>query len=108
MDKKQDLVDMGPGTSAAAPRHRGLLLGLEDSNIPYRVLQEGDIDGIKQVATMSGPNEVIVSQSKIVSGLERPVVVWVQRDQAPQDENNGRLHAMSRTTAQLIWVRCPP
>ncbi|KAK7088845.1 uncharacterized protein [Littorina saxatilis] len=96
-----DSSDGASGTSAS-----GFLQGLTRTGIPARVLTEGATkEEKKEVATMTGPDQVVVAECRMVSGLERPVVVWVQGDLTSKDEHDGRLHAISRCTSQLIWVR---
>ncbi|KAK7109760.1 uncharacterized protein [Littorina saxatilis] len=94
------------GASSNMSPGSGLLKGLRDANIPVRVLKAGDAEKtFREVATMTGPNQVVVADCRMVSGLERPVVVWVEGGKRTVDEDIGRLHAMTRSTSQLIWVR---
>ena len=84
----------------------GLLQGLREAGVPVSVLKSSDTRAVAEVATME-QDHVVAANSRTVSGLERPVVVWVQGDEETADESVGRLHAMSRSTAQLVWVKRP-
>ena len=75
--------------------------------MPVSVLNSNDTRAVADVATMA-MDHVVAANCHTVSGLERPVVVWVQEDAVTADESVGRLHAMSRSTAQLVWVKRPP
>ena len=79
----------------------GLVRGLRDQGVPVQALLEGSRD----MATMTGPDEVVVTFSGNTLGLERKVVVWTRYDE--WGEEWGRLLAMSRCTGQLIIVRKP-
>ena len=85
----------------------GLLQGLREAGVPVSVLNSNDTRAVADVATMAH-DQVVAANSHTVSGLERPLVVWVQGDAVTADESVGRLHAMSRSTAQLVWVKRPP
>ena len=77
--------------------------------MPVSVLNSNDIRAVADVAMMvMARDKVVAANSHTVSGLERPVVVWVQGDVLLADESVGRLHAMSRSTAQFVWVKRPP
>ena len=79
----------------------GLVRGLRAQNVPVRPVMEGSGD----MATRSGPDEVIVTWSGTTPGLEWKVVVWTRYDEWGEDW--GRLLAMSRCTGRLIIVRKP-
>ncbi|KAK7090459.1 hypothetical protein V1264_010253 [Littorina saxatilis] len=86
----------------------GLIRGLREAGIPVTILVEEDHTMLKEVATMEGPNDVFAAQSTEVQGLERKIVVFAQADGLnSENEDRGRLQAMSRCTAQLIWVKPP-
>ena len=73
------------------------------------VLNSNDTRAVADIATMAmAHDQVVAANSHTLSGLERPVVVWVQGDVLIADEGVGRLHAMSRSTAQFVWVKRPP
>ena len=84
----------------------GLLQGLREAGVPVSVLKSSDHRAVIEVTRME-QDHVVAANSLTVSGLERPVVVWVQGDEETADESVGRLHAMSRSTAQLVWVKRP-
>ena len=95
-----------------------VLKGLKASGLPVTVVEEGDTQGREDLATHSHTTAVYTSSS-YTRGLERPVVVWLEqyrRSRSTQgdgqsritDEEYGRLHAMSRCTAQLINVLIMP
>ena len=77
--------------------------------MPVSVLKSNDTRAVADVATMAmAIDQVVAANCHTVSVLERPVVVWVQEDAVTADESVGRLHPMSRSTAQLVWVKRPP
>eukprot|EP00916_Digyalum_oweni_P001345 GHVL01002623.1.p1 GENE.GHVL01002623.1~~GHVL01002623.1.p1 ORF type:complete len:238 (+),score=16.56 GHVL01002623.1:541-1254(+) len=92
--------------------------GLESRGVPTRKVAHNDTAAIRQLAEMtSGPTQraagrgrdeaVTVANQNTVWGLERHVVVYL--DYGGYDEGNadttGRLRSMSRSTAQVIWVK---
>ncbi|XP_070179083.1 uncharacterized protein [Littorina saxatilis] len=84
----------------------GFVRGLRDGGILVTVLETGDARRVKDVATMAGPDHVIAAGSRFVQGLERKIVVYVQTSKPVYDDEDwGRLCAMSRCTSQLIWVK---
>nr|KAG5712119.1 hypothetical protein BaRGS_020845 [Batillaria attramentaria] len=87
-------------------RASGVVRGLRQAGVPVKVLARGDTAGFsRDVALMAGPDQVLAANARSVSGMERKVVVWLQRGPLRAgDIGMGRLHAMSRATAQLIWV----
>ena len=89
----------------------GVVRGLRQGGVPVTVLKKGDVGGAAAVAAMSGPDEVLVARGEDVCGLERKVVVWLEESERPRggvgqgdDEQYGRLEAVSRCTAQLVCV----
>ena len=59
--------------------------------MPVSVLNSNDTSAVADVATMAmAHDQVVAANSHTVSGLERPVVVWVQGDAVPADESVGR------------------
>ena len=105
-----DLHDAETDSSGSTSQEAsGLLQGLREAGVPVSVLNSNDTRAVADVATMAmAHDQVVAANSHTVSGLERPVVVWVQGDAVTADESVGRLHAMSRSTAQLVWVKRPP
>nr|KAG5694948.1 hypothetical protein BaRGS_031231 [Batillaria attramentaria] len=81
----------------------GVVAGLGHSGFPVRIIRLDDVDDIADMAAMRGRDEVIVTGVENVWGLERKVVV-VLGDWDSLDSYDGRLYAMSRSTAQLITV----
>ncbi|XP_070184129.1 uncharacterized protein [Littorina saxatilis] len=94
----------GQETRAAS----GMVQGVRETGVPVTVLEPRDAVGVRDVATMAGPDHVVAAYSLDVQGLERKVVVFVQtvRSQSGSfDKKRGMLSAISRTTAQLVWVK---
>nr|KAG5706698.1 hypothetical protein BaRGS_005768 [Batillaria attramentaria] len=88
----------------------GVVRGLRSEGVPVKVLKYGDSPAVRDVAVMEGQDAVVAAYAGAVSGLERAVVVWVQTHRTGTetvDEDVGRLMAISRTTAQLVWVVWP-
>ena len=56
------------------------------------------------LASTEGPDVVVAASSGQVEGLERKVVVFVDSGGA---DFYGRLLAMSRCIAQLVWIKPP-
>ena len=86
----------------------GLVRGLRVAGVPVAVLKYGDFDALRDVVCMEKPGAVVAAPCSAVCSLERPIVVWVQKSKTTNskgDEDVGRLQALSRTTAQLVWVR---
>ncbi|XP_070182163.1 uncharacterized protein [Littorina saxatilis] len=89
--------------------------GLESRGVPTRKVAHNDTEAVRQLAEMtSGPTQraagrgrdeaVTVANEKTVWGLERHVVVYL--DSVLDDaDGTGRLRSMSRSTAQVIWVK---
>ncbi|XP_070178371.1 uncharacterized protein [Littorina saxatilis] len=89
--------------------------GLESRGVPTRKVAHNDTAAVRQLAEMtSGPTQraagrgrdeaVTVANQNTVWGLERHVVVYL--DSVYSDGNHtGRLRSMSRSTAQVIWVK---
>ncbi|KAK7477372.1 hypothetical protein BaRGS_00031390 [Batillaria attramentaria] len=85
----------------------GLLKGLKQAGVPYRVVVKGDSAALAEVVAMSDSDAVIVAEADTIRGLERKVVVWVQSEMGDTsgDIDFARLDAWSRTTAQLVKVK---
>ncbi|XP_070184775.1 uncharacterized protein [Littorina saxatilis] len=93
--------------------------GLESRGVPTRKVAHNDTEAVRQLAEMtSGPTQraagrgrdeaVTVANQNTVWGLERPVVVYLETgyDEASVNADaTGRLRSMSRSTAQVIWVK---
>eukprot|EP00916_Digyalum_oweni_P001352 GHVL01002631.1.p1 GENE.GHVL01002631.1~~GHVL01002631.1.p1 ORF type:complete len:234 (+),score=18.94 GHVL01002631.1:541-1242(+) len=88
--------------------------GLESRGVPTRKVAHNDTAAIRQLAEMtSGPTQraagrgrdeaVTVANQNTVWGLERHVVVYL--DYGGDADAVGRLRSMSRSTAQVIWVK---
>ena len=110
LTQDDDLHDTETDSSGSTSQEAsGLLQGLREAGVPVSVLNSNDTRAVADVATMAmAIDQVVAANSHTVSGLERPVVVWVQGDAVTADESVGQLHAMSRSTAQLVWVKRPP
>ncbi|XP_025113360.1 uncharacterized protein LOC112575603 [Pomacea canaliculata] len=74
----------------------GMVKGLKEAGIPVRVMKDDDFE---DVATARS-DVVWATRGHRVSGLERKVVVYPEKDFAPID----RLNSMSRCTSQLVIV----
>ncbi|XP_070178344.1 uncharacterized protein [Littorina saxatilis] len=109
MDCDTDTPDGSPWSPAPFIR------GLESRGVPTRKVAHNDTAAVRQLAEMtSGPTQraagrgrdeaVTVANQNTVWGLERHVVVYL--DYSGLDANiAGRLRCMSRSTAQVIWVK---
>ncbi|XP_070182210.1 uncharacterized protein [Littorina saxatilis] len=89
--------------------------GLESRGVPTRKVAHNDTAAVRQLAEMtSGPTQraagrgrdeaVTVANQNTVWGLERHVVVYLDSGYGDADLA-GRLRSMSRSTAQVIWVK---
>ncbi|XP_070178335.1 uncharacterized protein [Littorina saxatilis] len=90
--------------------------GLESRGVPTRKVDYNDTAAVRQLAEMtSGPTQraagrgrdeaVTVVNENTVWGLERPVVVYLDSSGYSDADARGRLRSMSRSTAQVIWVK---
>nr|KAG5706697.1 hypothetical protein BaRGS_005767 [Batillaria attramentaria] len=106
----EDLFDEAKDDVGNVTPASGVVRGLREAGVPVRVLKYGDSKAMRDVAVMEGGDEVVAAYAGTVSGLERPVVVWLQVRRTGTetvDEDFGRLMAISRTTAQLVRVDWP-
>ncbi|KAK7095356.1 hypothetical protein V1264_006776 [Littorina saxatilis] len=101
-DEKTDAT--GNVTHAAS----GFIQGLRESGIPVTVLARGDAAGLRDLATMAGPDHVVAAFCADVKDLERKIVVWVQSSEFRQGEDEGRRQACGCCSSQLVFVRPPP
>ena len=83
------------------------LEGLEENSIPVQVLPEDATYPQLRDVAMATENKVIVSHTRGVSGLQRMIVVGMGGKIHCKREDDNRLLAMSRCTAQLIWIGSP-
>ncbi|KAK7105249.1 uncharacterized protein [Littorina saxatilis] len=97
-----DDADNDPSSSRRG-KTSGLLRGLREERIPVKVLKSSDMEGVRDVANMTGPDQVIATDNRVVQGLERKVVVCVG-SVSVGDDRMGRLKSASRCTSQLVWV----
>ncbi|XP_070184005.1 uncharacterized protein [Littorina saxatilis] len=95
--------------------------GLESRGVPTRKVAHNDTAAVRQLAEMTsaptgeeraagrGRDEAVtVAHQNTVWGLERPVVVYLDHLSASVEYSaaqTGRLRSMSRSTAQVIWVK---
>ncbi|KAK7089262.1 hypothetical protein V1264_024955 [Littorina saxatilis] len=90
--------------------------GLESRGVPTRKVAHNDTAAVRQLAEMtSGPTQraagrgrdeaVTVANQNTVWGLERHVVVYLDTGHGVSADLTGRLRSMSRSTAQVIWVK---
>ena len=94
----RDVVLLCPSPSSAA----GLFQGLTQAHIPvavvdYSTATPGEIDDLAAALT----DQVTITDSDCVSGLERRVVVGVEGSGAD------RRDCMSRCTGLLVWIGTP-
>ncbi|XP_070178941.1 uncharacterized protein [Littorina saxatilis] len=107
------LGEMDCDTDRPAP----FIRGLESRGVPTRKVAHNDTEAVRQLAEMtSGPTQraagrgrdeaVTVANQNTVWGLERHVVVYLDLGYGDGDAaRTGRLRSMSRSTAQVIWVK---
>jgi hypothetical protein len=83
-----------------------MVTALRQAGFPVTVVSEGDERAVAAMATRAGPDHVVAVSVNDVQGLERPVVVYVERGGGGVvgSDYEGRLHAVSRATASLLWV----
>ncbi|KAK7095698.1 hypothetical protein V1264_005072 [Littorina saxatilis] len=97
--------------------------GLESRGVPIRKVARRDTAAVRQLVEMTsaptgeeraagrGRDEAVtVANEDTVWGLERPVVVFLESDgdvygDLYYADHTGRLRSMSRSTAQVIWVK---
>ncbi|XP_070178075.1 uncharacterized protein [Littorina saxatilis] len=93
--------------------------GLESRGVPTRKVARHDTAAVRQLAEMTsaptgeeraagrGRDEAVtVAHENTVWGLERPVVVYLELGSGLYNADTiGRLRSMSRSTAQVIWVK---
>ncbi|XP_070178060.1 uncharacterized protein [Littorina saxatilis] len=93
--------------------------GLESRGVPTRKVAHNDTAAVRQLAEMTsaptgeeraagrGRDEAVtVANQNTVWGLERPVVVYLEPAGGVYSaDRTGRLRSMSRSTAQVIWVK---
>ncbi|XP_070185349.1 uncharacterized protein [Littorina saxatilis] len=92
-------------TLATLSDSSGLVQGLRQAGVPVTYMAEYDVATMTQVVTMTGPDAVLATDCRNVSGLERKIVVWIQSDKTDSlTEHTGKLQGYSRTSAQLITV----
>ncbi|XP_070183748.1 uncharacterized protein [Littorina saxatilis] len=108
------LGDMNCDTDTPAP----FIRGLESRGVPTRKVARHDTAAVRQLAEMTsaptgeeraagrGRDEAVtVAHEDTVWGLERPVVVYLEAASVFGADATGRLRSMSRSTAQVIWVK---
>ena len=81
--------------------------GLEENSIPVQVLPEDATYPQLRDVAMATENKVTVSHTRGVSGLQRMIVVGMGGKIPCKREDDNRFLAMSRCTAQLIWIGKP-
>ncbi|XP_070178069.1 uncharacterized protein [Littorina saxatilis] len=109
-----DTTDDHPYSPAAFIR------GLESRGVPTRKVDRHDTAAVRQLAEVTsaptgeeraagrGRDEAVtVANENIVWGLERPIVVYLDNvwDSLCCADPTGRVRSMSRSTAQVIWVK---
>ena len=81
--------------------------GLEENSIPVQVLPEDATYPQLRDVALATENKLTVSHTRGVSGLERRIVVGMGGKIRSKREEDNRFLAMSRYTAQLIWIEKP-
>ncbi|KAK7091343.1 uncharacterized protein [Littorina saxatilis] len=76
---------------------------IQANGVPVQILLRPYNDDELRDVALAGSNQVTVSDYQTVSGLERRVVIGTGSAKDERDMLN-RLHAMSRCTAQLVWI----
>jgi phosphoserine phosphatase len=84
----------------------GMVRALRQAGFPVTVVSEGDMSAVGAMAARARPDHIVAVSVYHAHGLERPVVVYVAFGNF--SDITGRLFAMSRATASLLWVRRPP
>ncbi|XP_070177943.1 uncharacterized protein [Littorina saxatilis] len=108
------LIDCAPDTPdddkhSPAP----FIRGLRQLGIPTRVVDNWDSEAVRRVAENSWTplavaDAVTIVNQRTVWGLERKVVVYLDGGFGDDADRTGRLLSMSRSTAQVIWVKPEP
>ncbi|XP_070209681.1 uncharacterized protein [Littorina saxatilis] len=105
----RDVLVLGPSERVQSKGNdskraaKGLTGKLLDSGIPMQIVTEIDGDTKYRDVALGLKNEVTVSDYETVAGLERRVVIGTGSS-SDQAELLNRLMAMSRCTAQLVWI----
>ena len=101
LNLKRELVKDAPG----------MIQALRGKNVPVRVVTNRDSDTKIGVVALAQKNEVIVTDSQTMSGLERRVVIGMgvsNKSNASRSATKHRLMNMSRCTGQLVWIGNKP
>ncbi|KAK7096611.1 hypothetical protein V1264_005887 [Littorina saxatilis] len=115
-----DVFIMGPYIDCApdTPDDNGdspapFIRGLRQLGIPTRVVHPGDSEAVRRVAENSWTgvavaDAVTIVEERTVWGLERKVVVYLDMGRGLDADTTGRMVSMSRSTAQVVWVKPEP
>ena len=101
LNLKRELVKDAPG----------MIQALRGKNVPVRVVTNRDSDTKIGVVALAQKNEVIVTDSQTMSGLERRVVIGMgisSQSNTSRSAIRHRLMAMSRSTSLLVWIGNKP
>ena len=101
LNLKRELVKDAPG----------MIQALRGKNVPVRVVTSRDSDTKIGVVALAQKNEVIVTDSQTMSGLERRVVIGMgisSQSNTSRSAIRHRLMAMSRSTSLLVWIGNKP
>lgn len=108
--RDEDKTDQAEVTQPAL----GMVRALRENGIPVKVLtREGHTEDDLRKVALAVEDVVTMTDYETVSGLERRVVIGIEgkdRKRAADGEryvDANRLHAISRCTAQLVWIGQP-
>lgn len=92
----------------------GIVRALRESSVPVRVLTPQNTETDLREVALAVKDEVTVSDYDTVAGLERRVVVGIEGEEKKRAAVEkiryivaSRLDAISRCTAQLVWIGQP-
>jgi hypothetical protein len=83
-----------------------VLHSLPSNNIPVKVITKTSSNDEKRSMALALENTVIVTDAMTVSGLERRIVIGLDKGAKVSKGIGGdeRLYGMSRSTSQLVWL----
>ena len=90
-----------------APRDDlGVVRALRARAVPVRVVKYTAPDADVRDVALAVRDEVVLTDYNVVTGLERRLVIGLG-DTGGGSDMWDRLYAMSRCTAQLVWIDLP-
>ncbi|XP_070208288.1 uncharacterized protein [Littorina saxatilis] len=100
----RDVLLLAPGRKTKVQSTEGIIFKLRDNGVQVQVLTEiSYVDGAVRDVALALKDEITVADPKVVSGLERRVVIATGSGKDDKYSNN-RLFAMSRSTSLLVWI----